>query len=147
MRDPAGEVRLSRRRYPGYVNSCERKMSGRIFQTLISIYKKLAEREGFEPSIRCRIHTFQACSFDRSDTSPGGNSIWVATQPATPRHPNPLLPLLPSRPDGVHNFSSRGDRRGSPLIRRSIGCRMAVYRSRFNDPIVGRDRDTFSPSL
>ena len=31
----------------------------------------LAEREGFEPSIRgYRIHTFQACSFSRSDTSP-----------------------------------------------------------------------------
>ena len=32
----------------------------------------LAEREGFEPSVRySRTHTFQACSFDRSDTSPG----------------------------------------------------------------------------
>ena len=30
----------------------------------------MAVREGFEPSIRCRIHTFQACSFDHSDTSP-----------------------------------------------------------------------------
>ncbi len=30
----------------------------------------LAVREGFEPSIRCRIHTFQACSFSHSDTSP-----------------------------------------------------------------------------
>ena len=31
----------------------------------------LAEREGFEPSIRgYRIHTFQACSFNHSDTSP-----------------------------------------------------------------------------
>jgi hypothetical protein len=31
----------------------------------------LAEREGFEPSIHFwRIHTFQACSFDHSDTSP-----------------------------------------------------------------------------
>lgn len=25
---------------------------------------------GFEPPIRCRIHTFQACSFSHSDTSP-----------------------------------------------------------------------------
>ncbi len=32
----------------------------------------MAEREGFEPSIRgYRIHTFQACSFNHSDTSPG----------------------------------------------------------------------------
>jgi hypothetical protein len=30
----------------------------------------LAEREGFEPSIRCRIHTFQACAFDHSAISP-----------------------------------------------------------------------------
>ena len=30
----------------------------------------MAVREGFEPSIRFRIHTFQACSFSHSDTSP-----------------------------------------------------------------------------
>ena len=31
----------------------------------------MAEREGFEPSVRgYRTHAFQACSFDRSDTSP-----------------------------------------------------------------------------
>ncbi len=28
------------------------------------------EGGGFEPPIRCRIHTFQACSFSHSDTSP-----------------------------------------------------------------------------
>ena len=28
-----------------------------------------AERKGFEPSIRCRIHAFQACSLNHSDTS------------------------------------------------------------------------------
>ena len=36
----------------------------------------MAEREGFEPSIPFGIHTFQACSFDRSDISP--NSITLA---------------------------------------------------------------------
>ncbi len=30
----------------------------------------MAVREGFEPSIRCRIHAFQASSFSHSDTSP-----------------------------------------------------------------------------
>ncbi len=30
----------------------------------------MAERKGFEPLIRCRIHTFQACAFNRSATSP-----------------------------------------------------------------------------
>ena len=34
------------------------------------ILRFLAEREGFEPSMRFRIHTFQACSFGLSDTSP-----------------------------------------------------------------------------
>jgi hypothetical protein len=33
--------------------------------------KKLAVREGFEPSMPFDIHAFQACSFDHSDTSPG----------------------------------------------------------------------------
>ncbi len=34
------------------------------------IIKKIAERKGFEPSIRFwRIHTFQACAFDHSATS------------------------------------------------------------------------------
>ena len=27
-----------------------------------------AERKGFEPSIRCRIHAFQACALSRSAT-------------------------------------------------------------------------------
>ena len=30
----------------------------------------LAVREGFEPSVPCGTHTFQACSFGHSDTSP-----------------------------------------------------------------------------
>ena len=34
------------------------------------VYINVAVREGFEPSIRFRIHTFQACSFNHSDTSP-----------------------------------------------------------------------------
>ncbi len=37
---------------------------------------------------------------------------WVATRPATLRHPSPLLPLLPSGPGGVHSLSSRRDRLG-----------------------------------
>jgi hypothetical protein len=36
----------------------------------LAILLLLAESEGFEPSIRCRIHTFQACSFSHSDSSP-----------------------------------------------------------------------------
>ena len=36
----------------------------------------------------------------------------VAAPPATPRHPNHSLPLLPSGPGGVCKLSSRGNRRG-----------------------------------
>ena len=32
--------------------------------------RKMAEREGFEPSMRFRIHAFQACSLSHSDISP-----------------------------------------------------------------------------
>ncbi len=35
----------------------------------------MAEKEGFEPSIRCRIHTFQACAFDHSATSPKARRV------------------------------------------------------------------------
>ncbi len=34
------------------------------------LFLNMAVRGGFEPPIRCRIHTFQACSFSHSDTSP-----------------------------------------------------------------------------
>ena len=34
------------------------------------LLENMAEKEGFEPSIRYRIHTFQACSFGHSDTFP-----------------------------------------------------------------------------
>jgi hypothetical protein len=30
----------------------------------------MAVREGFEPSVPCGTHAFQACSLDHSDTSP-----------------------------------------------------------------------------
>ena len=44
------------------------KVKGPVLRQALLLY--LAVREGFEPSIRCRIHTFQACSFSHSDTSP-----------------------------------------------------------------------------
>ena len=43
--------------------------------------------------------------------------------PATPRHPNHSLPLLPSGPGGVCKLSSRGNRRRSPL---KSGVQIAV---------------------
>ena len=36
----------------------------------------LAERQGFEPWRRCRLHTFQACAFDHSATSPFRPESW-----------------------------------------------------------------------
>ena len=38
----------------------------------IKLHSIFAERLGFEPRVHFwRTHTFQACSFDHSDTSPG----------------------------------------------------------------------------
>ena len=46
------------------------------FSNLLFFMELLAEREGFEPSVRYqRTHTFQACSLSRSDTSPGGAEV------------------------------------------------------------------------
>ena len=39
----------------------------------------MAVRGGFEPPIRCRIHTFQACSFSHSDTSPYCHPVVAGT--------------------------------------------------------------------
>ena len=44
----------------------------------------------------------------------------AATSLATPRHMNPLLPLLPSGPGGVRNVSLRGDQRDHHRLRSSI---------------------------
>ncbi len=46
-------------------------------------FSDMAVREGFEPSIRFRIHTFQACSFGHSDTSPSFDpGQWLLPQDA-----------------------------------------------------------------
>jgi hypothetical protein len=37
--------------------------------------KMLAEKEGFEPSVRCRTHDFQSCTFGLSVTSPLGANL------------------------------------------------------------------------
>ncbi len=44
------------------------KEKARTFVRALAL--NMAVRGGFEPPIRCRIHTFQACSFSHSDTSP-----------------------------------------------------------------------------
>ena len=44
-----------------------------------SSFSNMAVRGGFEPPIRCRIHTFQACSFSHSDTSPYCRSCVTGT--------------------------------------------------------------------
>ena len=36
----------------------------------------MAEKEGFEPSNGCPLHTFQACAFDHSATSPIGRGSY-----------------------------------------------------------------------
>ncbi len=82
-------------------------MSGKCFPkakkpTIRSVFCNLAVREGFEPSIRCRIHTFQACSFSHSDTSPNFHCLkWLSEHAArascrlrrwaATRTPHPIL--------------------------------------------------------
>ena len=40
-----------------------------VYRVLLFFALILAEKKGFEPSIRFRIHAFQACAFDHSATS------------------------------------------------------------------------------
>src|SRR5699024_7644544 len=51
---------------------------------------------------------------------------WWRPAPATPRRPSPPLPLLPSGPGGVCGISSRGHRRGSPLMAEREGFEPSV---------------------
>ena len=60
---------------------------------------KIAVRHTAKVALACRID----CD---------GGAEKAAAPPATPRHPNHSLPLLPSGPGGVCELSSRGDRRG-----------------------------------
>ncbi len=43
---------------------------GRLATYLIDLCSKLADGEGFEPSVPCGTHAFQACPIDRSGTHP-----------------------------------------------------------------------------
>ncbi len=43
----------------------------------VKLFSNFAERLGFEPRVHFwRTHTFQACSFDHSDTSPDQKAKW-----------------------------------------------------------------------
>jgi hypothetical protein len=41
------------------------------FAAIATWLRQMAEREGFEPSVGCPTHAFQASAFDHSATSPG----------------------------------------------------------------------------
>ena len=56
---------------------CNMRKKSSHFRTSFSL--NMAVRGGFEPPIRCRIHTFQACSFSHSDTSPNCCSCLAGT--------------------------------------------------------------------
>ena len=74
----------------------------------------LAEREGFEPSMGDAHTRFPSVLLRPLGHLSDSVSVGMATQPINPRHPSPLLPLLLSRPGGVHTLSSRGNRPESP---------------------------------
>ena len=76
---PTGCRQLSN---PGRVFSsppqaCNMRKKSPYFRT--SSFSNMAVRGGFEPPIRCRIHTFQACSFSHSDTSPYCHPVVTGT--------------------------------------------------------------------
>ena len=83
----------------------------------------LAVREGFEPSIRCRIHTFQACSFNHSDTSPRGPGLYTKA-PVNATRPR-RAPGGPARiPRDVRHRGPVGPmRRGVPQCHTPCGGR------------------------
>ena len=57
--------------------ACNMRKKSPYFRTSSSL--NMAVRGGFEPPIRCRIHTFQACSFSHSDTSPYCHPVVAGT--------------------------------------------------------------------
>lgn len=52
---------------------------------------------------------------------------WAAIEPATSRHTNLLLPLLPSGPGGVHSVSLREDRPDHHYVQ-LYGLKTAIMR-------------------
>ena len=69
----------------------------------LPLFVELAERVGFEPTVRgYRTHTFQACSFDRSDTSP--------ELPSTCRHLSRGTEVKPEH-EAVQSGAPRGFQR------------------------------------
>ena len=67
---PTGCRQLSNpgRGFSSPLHACNMRKKSPHFHASSSL--NMAVRGGFEPPIRCRIHTFQACSFSHSDTSP-----------------------------------------------------------------------------
>ena len=56
--------------------------------------RRLAERVGFEPTIRFRIHAFQASSLNHSDTSP---TVWEVTQTSRASAHKTIVTVAPFR--------------------------------------------------
>ena len=54
----------------GFSSPSQENMQKKSPEISLDSSLNVAVRGGFEPPIRCRIHTFQACSFSHSDTSP-----------------------------------------------------------------------------
>ena len=83
-RTPAGVL------IPLSSRNMQKKMPEHQFRHFLEF---VAVRGGFEPPIRCRIHTFQACSFSHSDTSPhfpltllGQRGATIGSRPKRVKH-------------------------------------------------------------
>src|SRR5258708_18212216 len=60
-------------------NSLQDSLYNDFRQTVLAdpiYHNSLAERVGFEPTKRCRLHPFQPCAFDRPATSPSRYFIY-----------------------------------------------------------------------
>ena len=59
------------------------------------LLRHLAVTAGFEPAVACTTHAFQACSFGRSDTSPGNNLNSLSDRADDPDQASRMPMMLP----------------------------------------------------
>ena len=97
----------------------------------------MAEREGFEPSMRFRIHAFQACAFNRSATSPKFFADYLPSLASRRRlRWTPARPSVAGRSPGEDTLSVFATAPAHPLghlsKRNSTPSRARTRRARVN---------------
>ena len=68
----------------------------------------MAERVGFEPTVRCRTHAFQACSFGHSDTSPRDTcNFFCGGTTGEKEGSQPVNLIPPKREEGLYPMTAK----------------------------------------